>query len=71
MRGGMYELARVLGRLATELGVEIRTRSPVARIAVYGQRASGVVLESGERLSAAAVVVNADPRYAYRVAAAQ
>jgi phytoene desaturase len=65
LRGGMYELARALERLACELGVEIRTHCPVARIAVYGNRACGVVLEGGERLSAAAVVVNADPRYAY------
>jgi phytoene desaturase len=65
VRGGMYELARALERLATQLGVEIRTRCPVARIAVYGRRACGVVLENGERLSAAAVVVNTDPRYAY------
>jgi phytoene desaturase len=65
VRGGMYELARALERLALELGVMIHTRSPVARIGIYGGRAGGVVLENGERLSASAVVVNADPRYAY------
>jgi phytoene desaturase len=65
LRGGMYELARALERLAYELDVEIRTNCPVARVAVYGHTACGVVLEGGERLSAAAVVVNADPAYAY------
>jgi phytoene desaturase len=65
VRGGMYELARALERLARELGAEIRTCSPVARILVRDGTACGVELAGGERLDAAAVVVNADPRYAY------
>ena len=65
LRGGMYELARALERLARDLGVEIRTRSPVARILTHNGRASAVQLADGERLDASAVVVNADPRYAY------
>jgi phytoene desaturase len=65
VRGGMYELARALERLAGRLGVEVRTRSPVARVAVRDGAARGVILEDGERVEAAAVVVNADPRYAY------
>ena len=65
VRGGMYELARALERLACALGVVVRTRSPVARVAVREGVARGVVLETGEYLDAAAVVINADPRYAY------
>jgi phytoene desaturase len=65
VRGGMYELARALERLACALGVEVRTGSPVAQIAIREGVAHGVILETGERLEAAAVVVNADPRYAY------
>jgi phytoene desaturase len=65
LRGGMYELARALERLARELGAEVRTHSPVARILTRGGGANGVQLADGERLEAAAVVVNADPRYAY------
>jgi phytoene desaturase len=65
VRGGMYELARALERLACALGVEVRTRSPIAQVVVREGGARGVLLETGERLDAAAVVVNADPRYAY------
>jgi phytoene desaturase len=65
VRGGMYELARALERLARSLGVEVRTRSPVAQIIVRDGAAQGVLLENGEHLDAAAVIVNADPRYTY------
>lgn len=66
VRGGMYSLARALQQLAADLGVELRTSTPVARIAYQEGRVSGVHLASGERLPAAQVVVNADPSYAYR-----
>jgi phytoene desaturase len=65
LRGGMYELARALERLACALGVEMRMCSPVAQVVVREGAARGVILETGERLDAAAVIVNADPRYAY------
>lgn len=65
VRGGMYALARALERLAGELGVGLRTGAPVAEVLVEGGVARGVRLECGERLPAAEVIVNADPRYAY------
>lgn len=65
VRGGMYALATALLRLAQELGVEVRTCAPVAEVLLAGGAACGVRLASGERLPAAQVVVNADPRYAY------
>jgi phytoene desaturase len=65
IRGGMYELARALERLACALGVEVRTRSPVTQVIMRNGVAHGVMLETGERLEAAGVVVNADPLYAY------
>jgi phytoene desaturase len=65
VRGGMYELARALERLAWRLGVEIRTESPVEQVIVRDGAAHGVIVAGGEPLAAAAVVVNADPRYAY------
>ncbi len=65
LRGGMYELARALARLAGELGVAIRTRSEVAEICVAGGQTRGVRLSTGEELPAAQVLVNADPRYSY------
>ena len=61
----MYMLARALERLARRLGVEIHTSTPVEEIMLSDSVAQGVVLPGGERLAAAAVVVNADPRYAY------
>lgn len=65
VRGGMYGLAEAMLRLAAELGVEVHTCAPVAEVEHEGGRVRGVRLESGERLRAAQVVVNADPRYAY------
>jgi len=64
-KGGVYEIARALEKLARELGVEIHTDRPVARIEVDGGRACGVVLESGERQPARAVVANADVTTVY------
>jgi 1-hydroxycarotenoid 3,4-desaturase len=60
--GGMYRLAEALERRATELGVVIRTGCEVAEIVVAGGRATAVELRSGERLDAAAVIVNAAPQ---------
>jgi phytoene desaturase len=65
VRGGMYALAEAMLRLAGELGVELRTSAPVAEVEHERGRVRAVRLESGERLPAAQVVVNADPRYAY------
>jgi phytoene desaturase len=61
----MYQIARALEQLARELGVEIRACTPVERIEVSNNAATGVVLAGGERLAASQVVINADPRYAY------
>lgn len=66
VRGGIYELVRMAERLARRLGVEIYTNAPVAQIDLRNGCACGVRLENGERLPSAEVVVNADPRYAYR-----
>jgi len=65
VRGGMYELARALERVTRALGVEIRTHSSVAQVIVRDGTARAAILETGERLEVGAVVVNADPRYAY------
>jgi phytoene desaturase len=66
VRGGMYELARALERLALRLGVEIRTGCLVERVVVDGGVACGVEVAGGVRLEAESIVVNADPRYAYQ-----
>ncbi|HUX74830.1 MAG TPA: NAD(P)/FAD-dependent oxidoreductase [Steroidobacteraceae bacterium] len=60
--GGMGGLCDALARAARAAGVTIRTSSPVARIEVEADRASGVVLEGGERIAAGAVISSADPK---------
>ena len=73
VKGGMYGIARALEALARDLGVEIRTDAEVSEIIMTPQKrrgfkpsVQGVRLVSGETLEAHQVVVNADPRYAYR-----
>lgn len=60
-KGGVSELCRVVARLATEKGAEIRLNSPVARI-----EGRTVRLESGEEIRADTVICNADLPYAER-----
>jgi phytoene desaturase len=65
-RGGIYAIAEALGRLARELGVDVRTGTTVERIIVEGRRASGVLLPGGELLRASAVIANVDVATVYR-----
>jgi len=60
-RGGMGSVSDAIAAAAGAAGAKLRTRSPVARITLEGDRVSGVELESGERLAADTVVSNADP----------
>jgi phytoene desaturase len=66
VRGGMYELGRVLGNLAAELGVQVRTNASVAEVLIENGSACGVRLATGEQIPATRVIINADPRYAYQ-----
>ena len=52
---------RALEKLASELQANIRLGCPVARIEVERNRAIGVMLQSGEKLRADAVVSNVCP----------
>lgn len=65
IRGGMYQLARALEKLCGELGIAIHTRTEVQRVLMRGNTAQGVRLHDGQELGASAVVINADPLYAY------
>lgn len=60
--GGMGALSGALAKAAIDAGVVIRTGAPVERILVKDDRAAGVILESGESVSAGTVISNADPR---------
>jgi phytoene dehydrogenase-like protein len=59
-RGGTGGISEAIASAARSLGAEIRTEAPVARIDVANGRAKGVVLESGEEISAGAVLSSVD-----------
>jgi phytoene dehydrogenase-like protein len=62
VRGGMGALTQALAKAALDNGVEIRTGTAVERIETTEEKASKVVLKSGEEISSRAIVSNADPR---------
>lgn len=59
-RGGTGAVPRALASLAVDLGVEIRTKTPVRRIIVERGRVQGVETASGETIRAGVVVSNSD-----------
>jgi phytoene dehydrogenase-like protein len=61
-KGGMGALCNALAKAAAGAGATIRTAAPAARIIVEGDRACGVVLESGESIGARCVISSADPK---------
>lgn len=64
--GGIYRLVEDMVALASELGVEVRMNSPVARLSIANDRVRGVELANGEKLEADLVISNADLPYTYR-----
>lgn len=60
--GGMGALSGALARAAAAAGVTIRTACPVARVLVSDDAACGAELADGERIGAATVISNADPK---------
>jgi len=61
-RGGMGAVTEALAAAARKAGADIRTGSPVGKILMDGMQVSGVELSSGEKITAAVVVSNADPK---------
>ena len=61
-RGGTGAIAEAIAGAARRFGAEIRTEASVARVKVKGGRATGVVLESGDEISARVVVSGLDPK---------
>ena len=62
VEGGASRLPEALAGIVREAGGEVRTSSPVRGVTVDGGRATGVELESGERIEAGrAVVANLTP----------
>ena len=58
----MGTITQAMASSATSLGVEIRTRAPVAEVIVENGAARGVRLASGEEIEARTVLCNADPK---------
>lgn len=64
-RGGTGAISNAIASAARELGAEIRTKAPVAKILTQNGRARGVVLESGEEISAKIVSSSVDPHLTF------
>ena len=63
--GGMGAITQAMAKAAAARGVVIRVGTAVREVLVEGERAVGVVTESGETLRAAAVISNLNPRLLY------
>jgi len=65
--GGFNKVVQSLEKIAEKHGAKFRYSSPVQRIEIdmKTKEAKGVILETGERLSADVVICNADLIYAY------
>jgi phytoene desaturase len=64
--GGIYSIIEDMLRLGEQMGVEVRTNSPVEEICIENRKVTGVRLDNGEVLPADLVVSNADLPYTYR-----
>jgi phytoene dehydrogenase-like protein len=64
-RGGTGAISNAIAAAAREAGVEIRTKAPVGKIVVKNGRASGVVLQSGEEISANVISSSVDPHLTF------
>lgn len=58
VKGGMYELAKGLGRLMDEMGVPVTLGCGVKEITKDGRRVTGIVLDDGTRVEADYLVSN-------------
>jgi phytoene dehydrogenase-like protein len=61
-RGGTGAVTQAMATAAQQAGAEIRTNTPVSEIRIKDGAATGVLLASGEEISAKAVISNADPK---------
>jgi phytoene desaturase len=65
--GGIYTLIEDMLTIAKDMGISIRTDSPVDEINIANGQVIGVRLHSGETISSDLVVSNADLPYTYRM----
>jgi phytoene dehydrogenase-like protein len=64
-RGGTGAISDAIAAAAREAGVEIRTKAPVGKILVKEGRAAGVVLQSGEEITANVISSSVDPHLTF------
>src|SRR5690242_1940347 len=64
-RGGTGAISNAIAGAARELGAEIRTEAPIAKIIVKNNRAKGVVLQNGDEIYADIVSSSVDPRLTF------
>jgi phytoene dehydrogenase-like protein len=63
--GGMGAITQAMAAAATKLGVVIETSAGVREVTVEKGRATGVILDNGEAISAKYVVSNVNPKLLY------
>ncbi|UFX47428.1 NAD(P)/FAD-dependent oxidoreductase [Bradyrhizobium sp. 41S5] len=63
--GGMGAITQAMAHAARSHGVKIETDAPVREVIVEKDRATGVILDSGETISARYVVSNVNPKLLY------
>jgi len=66
VRGGMGSISKAIAASGAAHGMQVRTDAAVASVEVSGGRATGVVLESGERIPARMVIANASAQTLFR-----
>ena len=64
-RGGTGAISNAIAGAARELGVEIRTEAPVARVLMNNGQARGVVLDNGDEIRCDVVSSSLDPRLTF------
>jgi len=64
-RGGTGAISNAIAEAARELGAEIRTQSPIAKIIVKNGRAIGVALQNGDEFYADVISSSVDPRLTF------
>jgi phytoene desaturase len=65
-RGGIYEIARAMKRLAEEVGVNIHTGTGVGQIVVKDKQAAAVTLSDGSFVAADIIISNLDVSTTYQ-----
>ena len=65
IKGGLGTLANLVHERSEKLGVVFHLNSPVAKINISKNKATGITLETGEIIAADAVIANADASLIY------